>query len=175
MAISVLAHLRRRLLPTTLIHVMALDGIINVNSLFSVALFLGLTTTGRTTSALAERVVSSHVYSFSSFMFSSLVALALKQSIKPTSDAVAAARGFHVETGRVSVVLLRVGILGSGMGSVFGCGFLVWALVDLVQIKLGPLGCVRDFYSLGAIVPLVVLVPSALAVYVFLVLYAFTQ
>ena len=68
---------------------------------------------------------------------------------------------------------LRVGIVASCVGSVLGCGFLTMALVDLVQVKLGPLECTKSFNTLAAIVPLVVLVPSALLIYVLLVLYAF--
>lgn len=75
--------------------------------------------------------------------------------------------------GRVNLAALRVGIVASCVGSVLGCGFLTMALVDLVQVKLGPLECKKSFDTLAAILPLVVLVPSALLIYVLLVLYAF--
>ncbi|CAN8268270.1 unnamed protein product [Cochlearia groenlandica] len=195
MAISgdAVEFLRRQLLPTTLIHVTALDGIINVNSLFSLALFVGLTTTGNITflnssspsenhrlrrcaaaksNFLAERLVSSHVYSFSFFLFSSLIAMSLKQAIKTTTKSRPTQRGW-AEVWRVNLLALRVGIVATCIGSVLGCGYLTMALVDLVQIKLGPLECKRGFDTLVAIVPLVVLVPCALLIYVFLVLYAF--
>lgn len=191
MAISgnAVAFLRRRLLPTTLIHVTALDGIVNVNSLFSLALFLGLTTSGNITfpvsgnqhlrqciaakgPALAERLVSSHVYSFSFFLFSSLIAMSLKQAIRTTTTT-NEARVLSAGMGRVNLAALRVGIVASCVGSVLGCWFLTMALVDLVQVKLGPLECKKSFDTLAAIVPLVVLVPSALLIYVLLVLYAF--
>lgn len=74
----------------------------------------------------------------------------------------------------VNLVVLRVGTLVSGFGSVFGCGFLMMALVDLVQIKLGTLAC-GSLYTFAAIGPLMVLVPSALVIYVSLVFYAFTR
>ncbi|KFK34009.1 hypothetical protein AALP_AA5G090300 [Arabis alpina] len=199
MAISggAVEFLRRRLLPTTLIHVTALDGIVNVNSLFSLALFLGLTTSGNITfpvsssssaanqhlrrciaakgTVIAERLVSSHVYSFSFFLFSSLIAMSLKQAIRTTrsESVLEESRVLNAGMGTVNLAALRVGIVASCVGSVLGCGFLTMALVDLVQIKLGPLECKRSFHALAAIVPLVVLVPSALVVYVFLVLYAF--
>ncbi|KAF2579461.1 hypothetical protein F2Q70_00011362 [Brassica cretica] len=200
MAISgnAVAYLRRRLLPTTLIHVTALDGIVNVNSLFSLALFLGLTTSGNITfpvsssaaagnqhlrrciaakgPVLAERLVSSHVYSFSFFLFSSLIAMSLKQAIRTTTNGSIVeeeARVLNAGMGRVNLAALRVGIVASCVGSVLGCGFLTMALVDLVQVKLGPLECTKSFNTLAAIVPLVVLVPSALLIYVLLVLYAF--
>ncbi|KAJ0241668.1 hypothetical protein HA466_0210610 [Hirschfeldia incana] len=189
---NAVAFLRRRLLPTTLIHVTALDGIVNVNSLFSLALFLGLTTSGNITfpvsgnqhlrrciaakgPALAERLVSSHVYSFSFFLFSSLIAMSLKQAIRTTTTngSEEEARVLNAGMGRVNLVALRVGIVASCVGSVLGCGFLTMALVDLVQVKLGPLECNKSFDTLAAIVPLVVLVPSALLIYLLLVLYAF--
>ncbi|XP_021894555.1 uncharacterized protein LOC110812168 [Carica papaya] len=182
--------IRRKLIAATTIHVMALDGIVNVNSLFTLALFLGLTwfpTTDPSAtfvdisgscaagSALIENLVSSHVYSFSSFLFSSLVASALKQAIKIRSDQRAGvACGESVSRVRVNLMALRVGSLVSGFGSVFGCGFLTLALADLVQIKLGTLGC-GSRYTFAALGPLVVLVPSALVIYLSLVLYAFTR
>ncbi|KAM1226815.1 hypothetical protein ACFX13_006239 [Malus domestica] len=181
-----------RCLPisTTRIHIMALDGIVNVNSLFSFALFVGLTFYPTTDPAAmligsdtacaagvssAEGLIAFHVYSFSSFLFSSLVALALKQAIKISRDIVVqngGDSGSHV--GHVNRVALRVGTLVSAFGSVLGCGFLMMALVDLVQIKLGRLGC-GSLYTLAAIGPLVTLVPLALVIYVFLVLHAFTR
>ena len=76
--------------------------------------------------------------------------------------------------GRVNKVTLRVGTMVSALGSVLGCGFLMMALVDLVQIKLGTLAC-RSVYTFAAVVPLVILVPLALSIYVTLVLHAFTR
>ncbi|TXG74195.1 hypothetical protein EZV62_002774 [Acer yangbiense] len=181
-------------LSTTTIHIMALDGIINVNSLFTLGLFLGLTLypTKTTTTlvsppcsagpAVAERLVSCHVYSFSCFLFSSLVASALKQGIRIANigggEDINGGFGFRFGLGvtlvRVNLMILRLGILFSGFGSVFGCGFLTMALVDLVQIKLGVLSC-KSFYTLFAICPLVTLVPFALIIYVCLVMYAFSR
>lgn len=76
--------------------------------------------------------------------------------------------------GHLNTAALRVGILVSAVGSVFGCGFLMMALVNLVQIKLGILAC-GSLYTFAAVAPLVILVPLALVIYVFLVLYAFTR
>ncbi|XP_008386072.1 uncharacterized protein [Malus domestica] len=180
-------------ISTTRIHIMALDGIVNVNSLFSFAPFVGLTfypTTdpadmliGSNTACVAgassaEGLIAFHVYSFSSFLFSSLVALALKQAIKISED-IGEDNGdgssvSHSHIGQVNRVALRVGTLVSAFGSVVGCGFLVMTLVDLVQIKLGRLGC-GSLYTLAAIGPLVTLVPLALVIYVFLVVHAFTR
>ncbi|WCJ20431.1 maternal effect embryo arrest 60 [Euphorbia peplus] len=177
---------------TTQIHIMALDGIVNVNSLFTLALFLGLAwypiispstslisdPSCIATPSIGEELISFHVYSFSFFLSSSLIALALKQAIKIADkdgdNVVTVEEVGSVGLVHVNMVALRVGTLVSGFGSVFGCGFLMMALVDLVQIKLGVLGC-GSFYTVAAIVPLVVLVPSALVIYVFLMLYSFAR
>ena len=182
--------LRRRALSKTNIHIMALDGVVNVNSLFTFALFLGLswyptfdTQTTLTSdsdcvagSEIAEGLITFHVYSFSSFLFSSLIALALKQAIKMSegSGAYGDGDGESSHLGRVNKVTLRVGTMVSALGSVLGCGFLMMALVDLVQIKLGTLAC-GSVYTFAAVVPLVILVPLALSIYVTLVLHAFTR
>ncbi|KAI8523700.1 hypothetical protein RHMOL_Rhmol13G0093100 [Rhododendron molle] len=175
----------RRNLRTTSIHAMALDGIVNVNSLFTIAIFLGLSlnpanptstlldstksssSSCTATTSVAERLVTFHVYSFSSFLFSSLVASALKQAVKAADDS-------DNPTAQVSLKALRAGILASAAGSASGCVFLMLALVDLIQIKLGVLSC-WSWYTLAATAPLVTLVPSALVAYICLVLHAFTR
>ncbi|XP_044504684.1 uncharacterized protein LOC123224954 [Mangifera indica] len=171
---------------TTTIHVMALDGIIHVNSLFTLGLFLGLSlypdpsTTLVSVScspppAVFENLVAFHVYSFSSFLFSSLIASALKQAIKFTNGgAERDLLGIGLTMAEVNLMLLRIGILLSGVGSVSGCGCLTMALVNLVQVKLGVLDC-KSFHTLAAICPLVTLVPVALVIYVCLVFYAFVR
>ncbi|PON36947.1 maternal effect embryo arrest [Parasponia andersonii] len=182
------SSLRRRALTTTNIHIMALDGVVNVNSLFTLALFLGLswypTSDPQTTligaaasdcaagSDIAEGLIAFHVYSFSSFLFSSLIALALKQAIRISGGGEYGEALLHL--GRVNRAALRFGMMASAFGSVFGCGFLMMALVDLVQIKLGTLAC-GSVYTFAAVVPLVILVPLALFVYLSLVLHAFTR
>lgn len=70
--------------------------------------------------------------------------------------------------------LLQGGIVAAAAGTVFGCVFLTVALVDLVQIKLGVLGC-WGWHTVSAFFPLVILVPSALVAYVFLLFYAFIR
>ncbi|KAI5670575.1 hypothetical protein M9H77_10939 [Catharanthus roseus] len=170
----------------TTIHVTALDGIVNVNSLFTLAVFVGLAwnpndpdnrlntdsncQAGKKT---AEDLVAFHVYSFSSFLFSSLIALCLKQAIR-------LARSAHYRTifsfdlAHVNRTALRVGYLVSAIGSFSGCVFLMLALINVVQIKLGTLSC-GSSHSYGAVVPLLILVPSGLLIYVCTVFYAFTQ
>ena len=179
---------------TTSIHITALDGIVNVNSLFTLAVFIGLAWNPTDPSnsligpndpiscspspKIAEDLITFHVYSFSSFLFSSLIALALKQAIRvaKTSNHT---HGNYLEAAelmlaQVNKSLIRVGMLVSGIGSVCGCVFLMLALVNVVQLKLGSLGC-GNGHIYAAVVPLVILVPVALLVYVSIVLYAFTR
>ncbi|KAI4306769.1 hypothetical protein L6164_030018 [Bauhinia variegata] len=169
----------------TSLHISALDAIINVNSLFTLAVFLGLTWNPNDpnenlnsdpacapTPTIAENVVAFHVYSFSSFLFSSLVALALKQAIRLSRNS-----NFHFPIeffAHINTTIFRIGMLVSGAGSVIGCGFLMMALVNVVQIKLGTLAC-GSSHSYAAVVPLFILVPSALLIYVSVALYAFTR
>ncbi|KAL6974989.1 hypothetical protein U1Q18_041756 [Sarracenia purpurea var. burkii] len=181
-----IVHRRRRSLTTTSIHIMALDGIINANSLFTLAVFLGLAVNPRdpnytlvdssstcaASSAVAEALVAFHVYSFSSFLFSSVVASGLKQAIRTANDGGDSGEVDGAPVAEVNLKVLRAGILASAAGSVSGCVFLTLALVHLVQIKLGVLGC-RSWYSLAAVAPLVTLVPSALVIYISIVLHAF--
>lgn len=128
---------------------------------------------------VAEGMIAFHVYSFSSFLFSSLIALALKQAIKISKAGGGGGGGgdqllLGVAMGHVNKACLRVGTLVSAFGSVLGCGFLMMALVDLVQVKLGTLAC-GSLYTIAAVGPLVILVPLALVIYVSLVLHAFTR
>ncbi|KAL8258760.1 hypothetical protein R6Q59_026713 [Mikania micrantha] len=176
-------------LQSTTVHMMALDGIVNVNSLFTLGLFLGLAinptdpsytlvnpsdTACRATSSLAENLVEFHVYSFSSFLFSSLIAFGLKQAIRTVKDGDTRVEVSDGTVAHVNLRILRAGIVASAAGSVSGCLFLTLALIDLVQIKLGKLACF-DWYGVAAVGPLVILVPSALVIYVCIVLHAFTR
>ncbi|KAI3458630.1 hypothetical protein Pfo_015293 [Paulownia fortunei] len=179
-------------MSATSIHITALDGIVNVNSLFTLAVFIGLAwnPTDPNNSLIdpiqqpgcspgpkvAENLVAFHVYSFSCFLFSSLAALGLKQAIR-------LARGTHYDNrvlwafdlAHVNKTALRVGYVVSAAGSVCGSVFLMLALVNVVQIKLGMLGCGGSRHGYGAVVPLVILVPSGLLIYVCTVFYAFTR
>lgn len=75
---------------------------------------------------------------------------------------------------RVNLKALRSGILVSALGSISGCVFLTLALGDFVQIKLGTLAC-GSWYTAAAVGPLVIFVPSALVIYIYVVLHAFTR
>ncbi|KAK1426908.1 hypothetical protein QVD17_15588 [Tagetes erecta] len=167
-------------MATTSIHVTALDGLVNVNSLFTIAVFVGLSLTtpgqhsleNRTECdadiSVAKKLLVFEVVSFSFFLFSSLVAQGLKLAINliNSKDADEAFRA------RVNVKVLRFGMLGSAVGSVIGCLFLMLSMVNVIEIRLGMLSC-GSRSTMNAVVSMVVLVSCALLVYVSTAVYAF--
>jgi hypothetical protein len=162
------------------VHVTALDGIVNVNSLFTVAVFVGLSLTTPNQRSLQNRISCDagidmaknllvfEVVSFSFFLFSSLVAQGLKLAInllnsKDVDDAFRA---------RINLKVLRFGMMGSAIGSVMGCVFLMLSMVNVIQIRLGLLSC-GSKSTVHAVTALVLLVSSALLVYISTAFYAF--
>lgn len=167
---------------TTSVHVTALDGIVNANSLFTVAVFVGmsfdqprdLTLTDRTECNAGidvERdLIVFEVISFAFFLFSSLVAQGMKLAInllnsKETDEAFKA---------NINKDVLRLGVVGSAGGSILGCVFLLLSIVDVIQLRLGLLSCGNSL-TIHTVLALVVLVSSALCVYIFTVFYSFRK
>ncbi|KAF3796504.1 hypothetical protein EJ110_NYTH01548 [Nymphaea thermarum] len=166
----------------TSVHVTALDGLVNVNSLFTIAVFVGLSLTAPGQHSLenkgecdagldvARRLLVFEVVSFSSFLFSSLVAQGLKLAINilNSNDREDAFRA------RINNRVLRLGMLSSAVGSVMGCIFLMLSMVCVIEIRLGLLSC-GSHSAERAVAALVTLVTTALLVYISTVLYAFTH
>jgi hypothetical protein len=165
---------------TTSVHVTALDGIVNANSLFTVAVFVGLSLTipdqnsmGNNTACdvgidILRNLVVFEVVSFSFFLYSSLVAQGLKLAINLlNSNEVNEA--FHAH---INQKVLRLGMIGSAIGSVMGCLFLMLSLVNIIQIRLGLLSC-GSKSAIHAVAALLILVSSALLVYIYTTFYAF--
>lgn len=164
----------------------ALDGIISHNSLFTGAVFAGLSvglsngtgsssggglvSSGCTVGAqVANDLVSYHVFAFALFLFSSLVALALKQGMRQVHR-------HGARTARIDKTMLRAGMVASALGSMIGCGFLMLGLVNVVQSKLGRIGCgLSAAASSGAVVSLVTLIPTGMVIYTIIVFRAFTH
>ncbi|KAJ4963777.1 hypothetical protein NE237_023716 [Protea cynaroides] len=167
---------------STSVHVTALDGLVNVNSLFTIAVFMGLSLTTPGQHSLenngvcdagidvAKRLFSFEVVSFSFFLFSSLVAQGLKLAINLlNSKVVDEAFKAHIHMN-----LLRLGMMTSAVGSVMGCIFLVLSIVNAIQIRLGLLSC-GSTYAVGAVAVMVTLVSSGILVYISTAVYAFTR
>ncbi|KAL8548861.1 hypothetical protein ACS0TY_007937 [Phlomoides rotata] len=162
----------------TSIHVTALDGIVNVNSLFTMAIFIGFSltvpenataasrpecTTSRET---VRRLIVFEVVSFSFFLFSSLIAQSLKLAINLINNM----DPDDPHKADIDPNYLRFGLFGSAIGSVLGCSFLVLSIVDFIQVKLGSYSCGgKPVYAMGI---LVVFVGSALLIYVTTAVYA---
>ncbi|XP_051143786.1 uncharacterized protein LOC127260146 [Andrographis paniculata] len=165
---------------TTSVHVTALDGLVNVNSLFTIAVFVGLslTTPGQRSlenrSAcdagvdVAKKLLVFEVVSFSFFLFSSLVAQGLKLAINLLNSKDVD----EIFRAHINLKVLRLGMLGSAVGSVMGCLFLMLSMVSVIEIRLGMLSC-GSKSSAHAVAALVVLVTSALLVYISTAVYAF--
>lgn len=117
---------------------------------------------------VAKKLLVFEVVSFSFFLFSSLVAQGLKLAINilNSKDANEAFRA-HINT-----KVLRIGMLGSAVGSVMGCLFLMLSMVNVIEIRLGLLSC-GSKSAVHAVSALVVLVSTALVVYISTALYAF--
>eukprot|EP01018_Ginkgo_biloba_P018435 Gb_38164 [translate_table: standard] len=158
---------------TTSIHVTALDGLVSVNSLFTVAVFVGLSlaTPGQRSledtgacdagEDIAKNLLVFEVVAFSSFLFSSLIAQGLKLAIiLNNSKEVTEAFKAHINN-----ALLRLGMLASAFGSVMGCIFLVLSMVNVIQIRLGLLSC-GSASAARATIYLVSLVSTALVMYI---------
>ncbi|OMP07793.1 hypothetical protein COLO4_07044 [Corchorus olitorius] len=147
----------------------ALDDLVNVNSLFTLAVFVGLSLarTGErslenrtecdATPIYAKQLVVNEVVSFACYLLSSLVAKALK---------------IHVTICQLEDFLsTRNQVLRGGMvmlsvwASVFGCIFLTISMVDVIQIKVGMLSC-GSYYAWKATAALIAIVLLALSIYV---------
>ncbi|KAL8548866.1 hypothetical protein ACS0TY_007942 [Phlomoides rotata] len=162
----------------TSVHVTALDGIVNVNSLFTMAIFIGFSltvpenaaavsraecTTSRTT---VRRLIVFEVVSFSFFLFSSLVA----QSLKLTINLLNNMDPGDPHKADVDPDLLRYGLFGSAVGSVMGCAFLMLSIMDFVRVKLGDYSCGGE--PVIALVALVIFVGPGLFIYMATAVYA---
>ncbi|KAF3323865.1 maternal effect embryoarrest 60 [Carex littledalei] len=165
---------------TTSIHVMALDEVVSANSLFTAAVFVGISLTSATSNNslsscnagidMVRNVIVFEVISFSCFLFSSIVAQGMKLAVNliNSNDPDEA---FEAE---VNTKLFSVGMVCAGIGSIFGFIFLLLSLVYVVQIQLGLLSCGGEA-TIRAVTALVVLVGSALALYVWTIYYSFTH
>lgn len=164
---------------TTSVHVTALDGLVNVNSLFTIAVFVGLSLATPNQHSLensacdagvdvAKKLLVFEVVSFSFFLFSSLVAQGLKLAINLLNSKDVD----EVFRAHINLKVLRFGMLGSAVGSVMGCLFLMLSMVNVIQIRLGMLSC-GSKSAVHSVSALVILVSTALLVYISTAVYAF--
>jgi hypothetical protein len=158
------------------IHRQALDDLVNVNSLFTIAVFTGLSFINpgqqslenrpecHADAGISKRLVVYEVVSFSLFLLSSLVAKILKVhlSIYRKSD-------FQESWGLT--FYRRMMLLLSAWGSILGCIFLTLSMVDVIQIKIGKLSC-GSMYTVSAVGSLVSIIALALSIYASAMMHA---
>ncbi|XP_010664740.1 uncharacterized protein LOC104882566 [Vitis vinifera] len=120
-----------------------LDNIINVNALFTSAVFIGLPFSFRTETlktrveckpdaGIAKRLVVFEILSFSFFLLSTLLAKTLKLHfyvIKNKHNT-----NFVLKTSCLMLIIAAV-------GTIAGCVLLTLSMIHMVQIRLGKLTC----------------------------------
>ncbi|KAF5930012.1 hypothetical protein HYC85_030885 [Camellia sinensis] len=148
----------------------AVDDLVNVNKLFTLAVFLGLAlATGQQHSLenraecdagtiVAKRLILFEVLSFTCFISSTVVVMAIKLRL----NIYGGGRKFKH---RIREMMVFV----AGLATFFAYFFLMLSMVDIIQIRLGKLSC-RGSKSLGAAVSVISIVSSALVVFMFLML-----
>ncbi|KAM7527508.1 hypothetical protein LguiB_030918 [Lonicera macranthoides] len=162
----------------TTVHVSALDSIVNVNSLFTMAVFLGLSLAVPNPDSSSgngclcgpsdvRRLFIYEVVSFSFFLSSSLIAQGLKLAINLLNSMALDV----ANKAQINCRVLTFGMIGTAIGSVMGCVFLMLSMVLVVEVKLGKLACGGD--AVWAAIMLIVLVTTALVGYVSTTIYAF--
>lgn len=147
----------------------ALDDLVNVNSLFTIAVFVGLSVASRNQYSLenrrecdagpevAKRLVVFEVISFACFLLSSLIAKSLKVFLNLF-------RPHKFEGHRFFGWARGVAFLSSVMASTTGIVLLTLSMADVVQIKVGKLSC-GSYYSVTAVATLSVIVFIGVLIY----------
>ena len=147
----------------------ALDDLVNVNSLFTIAVFVGLSVASRNQHSLenrqecdagpdvAKRLVVFEVISFACFLLSSLIAKSLKVYLNLFRPDKFQGHGlFGCARG--------IAFLSSVMASTTGIVRLTLSMADVVQIKVGKLSC-GSYYAVTAVVTLSVIVLIGVLIY----------
>ncbi|XP_034695408.1 uncharacterized protein LOC117921589 [Vitis riparia] len=120
-----------------------LDDIININTLFTSAVFIGLSFSNTTETlesreeckpdrGIAKRLVIFEVLSFSFFLLSTLLAKTLKLHLYIIKNK---------HNSNFLLMIRRLMLVTAAVGTIAGCIFLTLSLIDVVQIRLGKLTC----------------------------------
>ncbi|KAK2651564.1 hypothetical protein Ddye_011420 [Dipteronia dyeriana] len=169
------------------VHQKALDDLVNVNSLFTLAVFVGLAYANPSQRSLenrpecdpdpglAKRLVIYEVNSFACFLFSSLVAKAIKVILNIRKKELTRDHILVPDRLCKKVILSetwkRISLGLSVFASFAGIVLLTLSMVYVVQIRVGKLTCGSD-HALMAVVPLCAMVLTALLFYVPSMAYA---
>ncbi|KAK3220530.1 hypothetical protein Dsin_014500 [Dipteronia sinensis] len=169
------------------VHQKALDDLVNVNSLFTIAVFVGLAYASPSQRSLENRpdcdpdpglgkmLIIYEVNSFACFLFSSLVAKSIKVLLNIRKKE--QTRNHRLVPDRLCKKILlsdswkRFSLGLSVLASFAGTVLLTLSIVHVIQIRVGKLTCGSD-HAIQAVVPLCVIVFTALLFYVPSMAYA---
>ncbi|KAK3444020.1 hypothetical protein EUGRSUZ_A00225 [Eucalyptus grandis] len=161
----------------------ALDDLVSVNSLFTVAVFVGLAFASAEQQNLAgnrkceagvrvgRRLVKNEVISFAFYLFSSLVAKSLKTHLftylitDPSCDQI---------THWSSKVLRGSLFFLSTATSIIGGVLLLYSMIDMIQLRLGKVTC-KGIETLNAVGVLIAVNIFALLIYIPFVAHAIVK
>ncbi|KAI5068150.1 hypothetical protein GOP47_0016495 [Adiantum capillus-veneris] len=165
------------------LHVSALDALVNVNSLFSGVVFIGLAFSSSTISLVASstddpctpssntarRVVLFEVLAFAAFLLSSLIAQGLKLQLA----LIGAKKVVPNALVPINERFIRFGMAVTALCTAIGTVFLTLSIVFLIELRLGALSCPTSAWSKGAAIPLATSVAVGVMVFLSNVLYSF--
>ncbi|OWM62733.1 hypothetical protein CDL15_Pgr020027 [Punica granatum] len=157
------------------VYVTALDGLVHVNSLFSGVVFLGLSFSSSSSSSSStsstctvdettvKRLVLFEITSFSCFLFSTMVAYALKLALHLLH---CKGHGSGPSTASIHSWVLRFGVMLIAFSSWLGCVFLLLSMSFIILVRLGPTSssCITP-YNTSSITILSLVVGSAVLIY----------
>ena len=156
------------------IHLKALDDLVSVNSLFTIAVFVWLSYAhaGKLTglenppecnadSGVAKRLVVYGVVSFGLFLLSSLVAKTLKVHFSLHR------KDYFGKDPTLDRKKKRCrNLMFAASGTILGCFFLTLSMINVIQIRLGKLSY-GSKYTIVAVASLVTIVAIALGIYTY--------
>ncbi|GAY51638.1 Maternal effect embryo arrest protein [Citrus sinensis] len=164
------------------VHLKALDDLVNVNSLFTIAVFVGLSLASRDQRSLddrlecdpdvsvGKRLILYEVISFACFLLSSLCSKSLKVliNLKKIKRKIKLKRIQKLEgpfknillSGTWRLFLLVLSIVASFIGIVF----VTLSMVNVIQVKVGKLSC-GSVYALTSVASLCGIVLLSLLLY----------
>ncbi|MCO5610028.1 hypothetical protein L7F22_064263 [Adiantum nelumboides] len=165
------------------LHVSALDALVNVNSIFSGVVFIGLAFSSNTISLVssgtndpcnpssntARRVVLFEVLAFAAYLLSSLIAQGLKLQLA----LIGAKKIVPNALVPINERFIRMGMAITALCTALGTVFLTLSIIFLIELRLGALSCPTSAWSKVAAIPLASAVFVGVMVFLSTVLYAF--
>ncbi|KAI5067372.1 hypothetical protein GOP47_0017900 [Adiantum capillus-veneris] len=167
----------------TTLHISALDALVNVNSIFSGVVFIGLAFSSNSISLVASgaddpcnpssntarRVVLCEVLAFAAYLLSSLIAQGLKLQLA----LIGAKKVVPNALVPINERFIRIGMAITAFCTAIGTIFLTLSIIFLIELRLGALSCPTSAWSKSAAIPLAVAVIIGVLSFLCTVLYAF--